>query len=137
MGTAGGMYMKRDNKGQFFIASMIMFFLVIVFLYSLETENTYKSYSGKNDILNNLRYETCQVAQKSNGTYLDSRFNNLTAEIQAYCSGYQMMHCNLTITKSSGAPSNLSLLNYTHYNYSLDYRYQTYQAGGSFNCSND
>ena len=106
---------------------------VLVFIYSLETENSYNVNQTKFNILKNINYETCMVGKLSNGTNIENRFNQFSINIYNYCSNLNIL-CNLTIIKKSSAPTNLSLLNYTHFNYSIDYSNNNYKFKGDLIC---
>lgn len=124
---------KKNKRGQLFLLSTFMILFGLLFIYSLETGNTYIVKSAKTGILNNMIYETCQVGKMSNGSYLDSRYSELSSSISTYCTdlGYT---CTLSIVKQGSAPTNLSNLNYTHYDYSILYDNFDYKYEGSFNC---
>lgn len=123
----------KNKRGQLFLLSTFMILLAILFIYSLETENTYIVKSAKTGILNNIIYETCEVGKLSNGSYIDSRYTQLTTDISNYCSGLSNT-CTLTIIKQGGAPTNLSQLNYTHFNYNINYENHGFKYLGDFNC---
>lgn len=125
--------MMKNKKSQLLIFSMMFLILLLLFSYSLETRNTYKTHFSKTDILDNIMLETCQVGIRSNGSYIDERYSDFTTSVSSYCSdfGYD---CSLGITKKDSAPANLSLLNYTHYDYEINYTKETLSFNGSFNC---
>lgn len=133
MGNKINPNMKNNKKSQFMIFSITFFILLFMFIYSQETENDYISKSSKTSILSNIVYETCQVGKMSNGSYIDSRFGNFSQSISNYCTSFSYT-CNLTILKSAGAPSNLSLLNYTFYNFSLNYKNNGFNYTSNFTC---
>lgn len=125
--------MYKQKKSQFILFSGLFLLLLILFIYSLETENSYISKPVKFNLLNNIIHESCMVGKLSNGTYIDQRFANFTIYIQNYCNNFDAI-CTLTITKDVGAPTNLTLLNYTHYQYSIEYNYDNYYYNERFNC---
>lgn len=73
------------------------------------------------------------VAKLSNGSNIDLRLNSFSQDVENYCVNFNLI-CNLTIIKQIGAPLNLSLLNYTHYNYSIIYSNDGYDYIGDFIC---
>lgn len=127
--------MKKNKKSQLFIISSLFLILLLIFIYSIETENTYIVKSGKFNLLNNIVYETCNVGKLSNGTFIDSRYNEFEVNVESYCLSYGYL-CNLTIVNNTIVPpgGNWSLLNYTHYNYHIDYSYEGYEYSNSFIC---
>lgn len=126
---------KKSNskKGQFLVLSGAFFILLLIFIYSQETENSYIIKSNENNILNNIIYEACQIGKMSNGSYIDSRFGNYTQDVTIYCSSFNY-NCNLNIIKQVGAPTNLTLLNYTYYNYSITYSNSYISYNSNFTC---
>ncbi|MDA3856502.1 MAG: hypothetical protein PF569_09685 [Candidatus Woesearchaeota archaeon] len=127
--------MIKNKKSQLFLLSSLFLLLLLIFIYSIETENTYIVKSGKFNLLNNIVYETCKVGKFSNGTYIDSRYLEFENDLESYCISYGYL-CNLTITNNTIIPpsGNWSLLNYTHYDYHIDYRYEGYNYSSSFIC---
>ena len=123
----------KNKKSQMFIISGFFVILGLLFIYSLETENYYIISSSKSSLLSNIIHQTCQIGEISNGSYLDSRFAQFESNIETYCPQIGVS-CNLTISKSAGAPTNLSELDYTYYNYSIDYENWGYSYSGDFNC---
>ena len=63
---------------------------------------------------------------------IDSRFSQLQTDVLSYCNGLGH-NCTLTVTKQGGAPVDLSLLNYTHYDYQIFYDNSNYNYR-SFTC---
>lgn len=125
--------MMKNKSGQFFIISSFILFLLLVFIYSLETQNTYIVNSAESLLVENIIYETCEIGITSNGSYLDSRFSSFENSIENYCSSINF-NCNLTTIKSAGAPANLSLLNYTFYNFTIDFQGNVLDIEKDFNC---
>lgn len=123
----------KNKRGQFIIFSGMFLLLLLLFIYSLETQNTYIIEPAKFRLLDNIIYESCMIGKLSNGSFIDSRFDNFTLNVASYCNIFGNF-CNLTIVKIDGAPTNLSLLNYTHYNYSLEYNYDDNYYNERFNC---
>lgn len=125
--------MMKNKSGQLFIISGFLVILGLFFIYSLETENYYIISSSKSSLLSNIVHQTCEIGRISNGSYIDSRFSDFETNIENYCPTISAS-CNLTISKSAGAPTNLSELDYTYYNYSIAYEYREFSYSGSFNC---
>ena len=123
----------KNKSGQLLIFSGMFLILLLVFSYSLETQNSYKAYSSNLGITNNIVHETCQVGKLSNGSNLDSRYSSFVSSVDSYCDIFSY-NCSLTITKQGGAPTNLTLLNYTHYDYSLNYSSDKIEYSNSFRC---
>lgn len=123
----------NNKKSQLLIFSVVFILSLLLFTYSLETRNSYKSNSGEVNILENIEFEVCKVAKISNGESLDSRFSSFELDLSTYCSNYNFS-CSLWVEKKSGAPSNTSLLNYTHYTYWLNYTNNALEFEGKFNC---
>lgn len=89
--------------------------------------------SSQSLLLDNIMFESCQVGKLSNGSYIDDRFISFSGNLSQYCDGIGIT-CNLTISKKAGAPVNLSILNYTHYNYELNYIEGNYHYNSNFTC---
>lgn len=125
--------MFYSKKGQFIIISVLLLILVLIFTYYQETDNSYIVKSSKYNLLDNIIYETCLVGRNSNGTYIQVRFDSFTNNVSSYCldSGYV---CNLTIQNNSIIPSNESLINYTLFDYHIEYNASGYVYSGDFNC---
>lgn len=123
------------KKSQFFILSGMLLFLLLFIIYSLETENSYISKFSDDTILNNIVYETCVIGKNSNGTQIDGRYSSFSLNVSDYCESMNN-YCNLSITPNVVIPpeGNWSLLNYTHYDYHIDYGWNGYNTSFDFNC---
>ena len=125
--------MMKTKRSQILILSAMFLFLLLLFTYSLETDNTYISKISKNTLLDNLMFETCQVGKLSNGTYIQSRFSNFSSKVQTYCQNIGRV-CQLTIVNNTAIPSNLSKLNYTYFDYKISYTSQNFSYTHNFTC---
>ncbi|MFW5704554.1 MAG: hypothetical protein ACOCXG_01805 [Nanoarchaeota archaeon] len=125
--------MFRNKKSQLLVLSGLILILSLVFIYSLETGNNYIRQSGEIYIIDNVISEVCNLGKMSNGTNIDARYQDVVLEIDEYCDLYGFF-CNVSIVKQAGAPTNLSLLNYTHYDYSVSLKTETTLYRGGFNC---
>jgi hypothetical protein len=127
--------MKFDNKGQFLIFSGLFVFLLLIFIYSIETPNSYIVNSSKFNLIDNIIYETCQVGKISNGSYIDQRYSNFSIDVNNYCIGFGY-NCSLSIINNTAIPpeSNWSKLNYSHYNYALVYSAKGLNYTTDFDC---
>lgn len=114
--------------------STLLLSVLLLFIYYSGTENFYIVKKGEFNILENIQYETCKIGQFSNGSQIDLRFTNFTSEVFNYCQNLNY-YCNLSIIKNATAPTNLSLLNYTYYDYSINYSANKFKFNGSFNCN--
>jgi len=110
-------------------------FLIILFIYSLETDNFYITKFSKNTILDNIIYETCVIGRNSNGTQIDQRLKMFVNNVSNYC-GERGSYCELLITNNTPIPpsGNWSLLNYTHYDYHIDYNWKGLNTSLDFVC---
>lgn len=109
---------KKNKSGQIFILSCFLLMLSLVFIYSLETDNSYISDFTNSIIIENIIYETCNIGYQSNGSQYDSRFLFFQNHVNSNCQN-SSYNCNISITKQVSAPSNLSLLNYTDFDFHL------------------
>ena len=127
--------MINSKKSQLFILSAVVMILLLIYIYSQETENSYIVKNGQLSLIDNVIHETCQIGYLSNGSYIDQRYSNFTGEVSTYCSSFGYS-CSLLITNNTQIPpsGNYSLLNYTHYNYSIDYEYRTLSISKNFTC---
>lgn len=109
------------KKSQFLILSGLFVILLVIFIYSLETDNTYIPILGDSYLLENIEFETCKVLKMSNGTQIENRLDFLSINIPIYCNNRNnqcvFSYQNITTIPPGG---NYSLLNYTHFNYSLE-----------------
>jgi len=125
--------MFRNKKSQLLVLSGLILILSLVFIYSLETGNNYIRQSGEIHIVNNVISEVCNLGKMSNGTNIDVRYQDVVLEIDEYCDLYDF-YCNVSIVKKPTAPINLSLLNYTHYDYNVSLKTKTTLYDGGFSC---
>ncbi len=127
--------MKFAKNGQFFILSGLFMVLLVIYIYSLETDNTYISSGVKTSIYENVVYETCMIGRNSNSSNIDSRFGSFSLFVMNYCEDFSN-ECILEINLKPGNPpgGNMSLLNYTHYSYELTYTWDNYTYYKNFTC---
>ncbi len=124
--------MKVNKKSQLFIVSGLFILLAAIFIYSLETDNTYISDFGDNSILRNIISEMCLIGENSNSSNIVSRHNNFVLNIANYCNSFGN---NCDLEYSYTAPGgNMSLLNYTHFIYNISYNWGMMNYEGSFVC---
>lgn len=123
------------KKGQFLILSGLFILLLSIFIYSLETDNTYILNLKDSSIVENIQFETCKVLKMSNGTQIISREAILIQNIENYCFQRDVV-CNLTLINNTIVPpfGNFSLLNYTHYNLSLEISQGSKNYNSQFKC---
>ena len=124
-----------EKKGQFLILSGFFILLLTIFIYSLETDNTYIVNLRDSNLVDNIELETCNILKISNGTQIEQRISNITNFVSIYC--YQRdIICNLNIINNTQIPpsGNYSLLNYTHYNLTLEILQSTKNYNSQFNC---
>jgi hypothetical protein len=126
--------MKYNRKSQFFILSGIVLILGLIFIYSLETSNIYIDNSDDSNRLPNIFSEVCFVAKMSNGTSIDTNLNNTKNELNSFCSNSGLYNCNFSFTKSASAPANVSLLNYTHYTFEINFTSNSIEYKGEIDC---
>ncbi len=125
----------KTKKGQFLVFSIFLFLSFLLFTYSIETENSYISSSGKNYIQKSIFYETCQIGYSSNGSQIESRYSDFASNLGQYCTDLGIT-CYLSIENNTQVPplGNYSLLNYSHFDYSLYYLNGGFQVNMSFRC---
>ena len=126
--------MIKNKSGQFFMISGFLITLGLIFIYSIETENYYIISPSKSSLLSNIEYQVCKVATNSNGSFIDTRFSDIETNIENYCSDISIS-CDLVIDKSLSAPTNLSELNYSYYNFSISYQDGGFSLGEEFECN--
>lgn len=125
--------MKKNKKSQVLVFSAMFLILLLLITYSIETRNSYKSYSSKSTIIENIKYESCQVGINSNGSFIDDRFSFFSGNLSQYCLEFDL-NCTVSIVKKGDAPSNLSLLNYTHYDFNISFESQNFNYSNAYNC---
>ena len=125
----------KSKKSQLLILSGMLLFLLLIFIYYIETENSYITKSSQDSILNNIIYETCIIGKNSNGSQIDSRYRAFSGNVSQYCNSNNN-YCNLIINNNTAIPplGNWSKLNYTHYDYSIVYSWDGYNTTLDFNC---
>lgn len=113
----------------------MLIFILLLFIYSLETDNFYINKLSKTNILDNIIYETCVIGKNSNGSQIDLRYQQFTGNVSSYCSNMGNT-CNLIIINNTPIPplGNWSNLNYGHYDYSILYSWDGYEIDLDFNC---
>lgn len=125
--------MLKNKKGQLLILSGLFMILILIFSYSVETDNTYIVKNSKYNLLENIMHETCKVGMLSNGTYIATRYASYESLVENYCISVGAI-CNLTITNNTIIPTNNSLVNYTLYDYEISYEQSGFKHETSFNC---
>ncbi len=125
----------KNKKAQFLVFSAMFFLLLLIFIYSLETDNSYIVKRGKTNLLDNLMHQSCQIGIYSNATNIQNRFSNFSSSVLSYCDGFGNS-CNVTFTlvMARVPGGNMSLLNYTHFDYAVDYTFEGYGYAGNFTC---
>ena len=124
---------KKNKSGQLFLISAFLLMSSLLFIYSLETENYYIVNFSESIILENILYETCNVGYNSNGSFIESRFTSFQNYVNSDCQN-NYYNCDLQITKITSAPTNLSLLNYGHFNFTLSFDNKNLNYSNKFTC---
>lgn len=124
----------KNKKSQLILLAGFILFSLLFFIYSLETDNSYKLTFQDNYIVDNIIYEVCQVGYMSNGSNIDSRFTDYDSKVTSYCNDLDYT-CNLVITKQVGAPpvGNISL-NYTYYDFEMEFEGNNHKLSYNFTC---
>jgi hypothetical protein len=123
----------RNKSGQIFVLSGFLLILSLVFIYSLETDNSYIIDFSDSIIIENIIYETCVIGQNSNGSQFDSRFSAYETHVNLNCQNSHYT-CLLNITKQSVATTNLSLLDVTDFDFHLYFENQFINYSNIFTC---
>jgi len=127
------MVFNKNKKSQLLILSGLVLISLLIFSYSLETQNDYISKNSGNNILENIIFETCSIGKLSNGTFINQRYENYTIDIKNYCKEFNYS-CLLNITNSYNE-TNLSILNYKNYSYHLKFNSSNkYILNKNFSC---
>lgn len=123
------------KKGQFLILSGMFIILLSIFIYSLETDNYYKVNLKDSNVVENIQSQTCNVLKLSNGSQLFNRKDQIIQIVEEYCL-QRNIYCSLSIVNNTIIPplGNFTLLNYTHYNLSLELMNSTKNYNSSFIC---
>lgn len=127
--------MKNSKSGQFLIFSGFFLVMLLIFIYYTETQNNYILNLGNDYILNNIIYESCMVGKLSNGSNIDTRNSIFISDISNYCFDLGIF-CDLNIIKNSTGQAivNLTLLNYTYYDYSINYSNFGFEYFKNYTC---
>lgn len=125
--------LKNNRSGQLFIISSFLLILSLVFIYSQETQNSYIVHFTDSIIIEDIIYESCEIGYTSNGTFIESRFSSFENYINLDCQN-NFYNCQLTITKQIAAPTNLSLLDFTHFDFELSYDSQNVNYSNQYIC---
>jgi hypothetical protein len=127
--------MFQSKKGQFAVMMGLLLFLLLYFIYSSETRNTYIYDFGEIHIVDNIKLEVCDVLYVSNGTQINSSIPLMESDVSTYCAGKgyscTLQFINLTPVPPSG---NWSLLNYTHYQMNVTIVSKLYTLQENFTC---
>ncbi|MFW6009300.1 MAG: hypothetical protein ACOCP8_08570 [archaeon] len=123
----------NNKRGQFLILSFLFLFLLLIISYSIETQNNYIEKNNKYFVVNNIITETCIIGQNSNGSNIQERFLNFTQDVYLYCDDMDY-NCNLTIINNTLIPTNISLINYTLFDYYIDFQSNDHLITKKFNC---
>ncbi len=123
----------KNKSGQIFILSGFLLILSLVFIYSLETDNSYITDFTDSIIIENIIYETCEIGQNSNGSQFDSRFLSYQNHINLNCQN-NYYTCLLNITKKGSAPANLSLLTVSDFDFHLYFKNQFINYSNLYTC---
>lgn len=127
--------MLKNKKSQFVVLTGFVFLLLVLFIYSQETENTYINNNGKYHLIENIKHESCLIGKKSNASYIVSRFDDFTSKVSSYCSNYGY-YCMLNISFKPSMPpgGNPDLANYTQFNYQIIYGFDGLNTTTNFTC---
>ncbi len=123
----------KGKKSQLIIISITLLIVLIVFINSTIVNKKFKEGYIQNYLLSNIMDEICKTGKLSNGSYIENRYNIIKNKIENYCLKKNII-CNITIVKKSSAPTNLTLLNYTHFNYTINYTSKYLKVYRRFNC---
>ena len=74
--------------------SATFFVLLLIFIYSLETTNSYKSVEGEIYLVENMIEETCNVGNFNEGESLYEILQQYSSDIEDYCEGRGKV-CNI------------------------------------------
>jgi hypothetical protein len=124
----------KNKSGQIFVLSGFLLILSLVFIYSLETDNSYITDFTDSIIIENIIYETCVIGQNSNGSQFDSRFLSFENHVNLNCQN-NYYNCLLNITKQGSAPVNLSLLTITDFDFHLIFENDFINYSNTFICN--
>lgn len=125
--------MNYHKKSQLFILSALLLILLLIFTYSLETDNTYIVKTSKYNLLNNIQYETCMIGKTSQGSNITSRYSSYEINVENYCTNLNHI-CDLTISNNTVLPSNTSLIDYTMFDYHIKYEMSNFHYDQNFTC---
>ena len=125
----------KSKKSQFLIISFMFILLLLLFIYSLETDNTYIPSNWENTIVLSFIEQTCYLGKMVNGTYINQTYVELTQFVSSYCDE-KIFDCELVIQNNTLIPpqGNFSLLNYTHYDYTVFFSLGNLSKEVEFRC---
>jgi hypothetical protein len=128
--------MKFKKKGQFLIFSALFLFLLLYFIYSLETVNTYKFENGDFIYIDEYKDKICTPLISRNGIDLNSTIPLIETSIYGYCS-YAEIECNFIIYNITEVPplGNWSLLTIDQFRVTFDFNQSYAQVTNDFNCT--
>lgn len=125
----------KSKKGQFMIFSVFFLFLLLVFIYSLETVNTYKFENGDLLYIHDIEEKICPILNSRNGTILNDTIPTVENSINSYCNSYEV-GCIFTIENITSIPplGNWSYLNISQFemNYVINNSHIIYNS--TFRC---
>ncbi len=129
------MVLKFNNKSQIIVLACAFLFLIFLYIYSLETMNSYINMPPKTTILQVVADEVCYLAYRSSGEDLDLRLKMVNSSLLEYCNSEGLL-CSFDIIPYGEVPplGNWSLLNYSYYNFSLFVSDSTFNFTREFKC---
>ncbi len=123
------------KKSQFMVISGLFLFMIIYFIYSIETDNTYISKNGNFILLEKYPQELCLPIQNKTGITLNQSINTLENRFTNYCNGIDY-NCSINIYNITTAPpeGNISKLNMSQYRISITFEDFDYNYSEDFSC---
>jgi len=127
--------MKYKKKSQLMILSVLFLFVLMLYVYSTGTSNYYNIETRGFYIVNNIIYETCNIANNNIAENLSNRLESFENNISAYCREFNWK-CDIDIINLSEIPpgGNWSKVNKSLYEFELNYSDLKYKQFKRFNC---
>lgn len=127
--------MNFKKKGQFMIFSALFLFLLLYFIYSLETVNPYKFENGDFIHIQGYQDEICFPLTQRNGSTLNTSIQVIENSIDSYCV-YTGDECFFDIYNITSIPpsGNWSLLNISQFRIRFDINRSDLQLSNDFAC---
>ena len=123
----------KCKKSQLFILSTFLLCILLLFIYSLETQKNYIVHLDKKSSVVSFQKEMCQVVKMSNGSNLAFRLENFSKSQEEFCNNIFGV-CKSELYLTQPLPSIQSLINSSYFLVELEISSQSFFLKRNFSC---